>query len=74
MAWQPWHCVSFPRRPTPDMVGDFVQQVLGGSLAPFMAYMSEASELSQEELQELKKIVQDLEAKNRKSTSRGKSK
>lgn len=55
-----------------SLVGDFVQQVLGGSFAPFMAYMSEASKLSHDELQELKKIVQDLESKN--PTSRGKSK
>jgi predicted transcriptional regulator len=56
-----------------SLVGDFVQQVLGGSFAPFMAYMSEASELSHEDLQELKKIVHELDAKNRKSR-RGKSK
>ena len=57
-----------------SLVGDFVQQVLGGSLAPFVAYMSEAKELSSDELKELKKIVRDLESKQEKPTARGKSK
>lgn len=55
-----------------SLVGNFVQHVLGGSIAPFMAYMSEASELSSEDVRQLKRIVQELESKNRKSKPRGK--
>lgn len=55
-----------------SLVGDFVQRVLGGSLSPFMAYMSEANELTAEELTQLKEIVRELESKNPKT--RGKSK
>ena len=50
-----------------SLVGDFVTKVLGGSLAPFMAYMSETSELSDDELKKLKRIVRDLETKRKKS-------
>lgn len=58
-----------------SLVGDFVQQVLGGSFAPFVAYMSESAELSDEELKELKKIVQQLDSKGKTTSSpRGKSK
>lgn len=56
-----------------SLVGDFVQQVLGGSFAPFMAYMSEASELTADDVQQLKQLVRDLESKGSRSTSRGKS-
>lgn len=55
-----------------SLVGDFVQRVLGGSLSPFMAYMSEAKELTGEELSQLKEIVRELESKNPKT--RGNSK
>lgn len=47
-----------------SLVGDFVQRVLGGSLSPFMAYMSESSELSSAELAQLKDIVREMESKH----------
>ena len=43
-----------------SLVGDFVSNMLGGSLSPFMAYMSQAKNLSDEELNELKKLVREL--------------
>ncbi len=43
------------------VVGDFVQNVLGGSLAPFAAYLNHAKDVDPEELAELKRIVQELE-------------
>ena len=43
------------------LVGDFVSGVLGGSLAPFAAYLNDAKNIDPEELAELKKIVQSIE-------------
>lgn len=48
-----------------SMVGDFVRRVLGGSISPFMAYMSQSGEMTESELQELKKIVGELEQKQK---------
>jgi len=41
----------------------FVQKALGGSLAPFMAYLGTDAELSDAELEELKQVVRELEAR-----------
>ena len=45
-----------------DMVSDFVQGVLGGSIAPFAAYLTQSQPLQPDELQQLKKLVQRLES------------
>ena len=44
-----------------SVVGDFVNNMLGGSLSPFMAYMSDTNQLSDDELKQLKKLVRELE-------------
>jgi predicted transcriptional regulator len=44
----------------------FVERNLDGSLSPFFAYLSEAGEVSERELQELEKIVGRLQAGRRK--------
>lgn len=44
-----------------SVVGDFVQKMLGGSLSPFVAYMSQTDDLSDDELKELKKLVRNLD-------------
>ncbi len=44
-----------------DLVEDFVQKTLGGSLSPFVAYLADAKGLSRKELAELSKIVQEME-------------
>lgn len=44
-----------------EMVGDFVQGMLGGSVSPFFAYLTESGELSDKQIRELKSILQDLE-------------
>ncbi|MDA1053399.1 MAG: BlaI/MecI/CopY family transcriptional regulator [Planctomycetota bacterium] len=44
-----------------SLVGDFVTKILGGSVSPFVAYMTEAGEISDEELAELKQAVRDLD-------------
>jgi predicted transcriptional regulator len=48
-----------------DAVGRFVERHLEGSVSPFLAYLSDSSELSQEEKQELERIVARLDATQR---------
>src|SRR5687767_14858371 len=43
------------------LVRDFVDRTLGGSVAPFMAYLVRDANLSEADLRELKHIVQELE-------------
>jgi predicted transcriptional regulator len=43
-------------------VGRFVERNLGGSLAPFLAYLSESTDVSDEELRELEDLVARLNA------------
>jgi len=43
------------------MVGDFVKRALGGSLSPFVAYLAEEGKVSEEDLAELRKVVERLE-------------
>lgn len=61
------------KRPTANilqsLVGDFVQGVLGGSLAPFVAYLNDAKDLDPNEIAELKKIVREMEESPRKKES-----
>lgn len=44
-----------------SVVQRFVEKSLGGSVSPFIAYLADASELSDAELSKLKDLVQDLE-------------
>jgi len=44
------------------LVRDFVDQVLGGSLEPFVAYLAEEASLSEEEVERLRDRVRDLKA------------
>ena len=50
-------------------VGRFVESHLGGSVSPFLAYLSEAGELSDKERRELEKIVARLDASSPKERS-----
>jgi predicted transcriptional regulator len=43
-----------------SLVRDFVDQVLGGSLEPFVTYLVEEAELSEEELHKLRERVREL--------------
>lgn len=43
-----------------DVVRDFVQNRLAGSLTPFVAYLAEAENLTDEELDALRRIVDGL--------------
>ena len=44
-------------------VGQFVERSLGGSVAPFAAWLSERAEVSEEELAELRRMVAKLESR-----------
>lgn len=44
-----------------DLIGQFVHKVLGGSPAPFLAYLAETKELSEVQIAQLREIVDDLE-------------
>ncbi len=46
-----------------NLVRDFVRRSLGGSLSPFVAFLSEEARLTDAELQELKNLVVELEQK-----------
>jgi Predicted transcriptional regulator len=48
-----------------SLIGDFVQGVLGGSVSPFVAYLGQRTELAPEELDELKRLVRELEQRDR---------
>jgi BlaI family transcriptional regulator, penicillinase repressor len=56
-----------PKQATSDLlrnlVSDFVDRFLGGSVSPFVAYLADKPRLSQEEVRELKKIVRQMEDK-----------
>jgi predicted transcriptional regulator len=44
------------------LVERFVDESLEGSLSPFMAYLAESESLSDEEFEQLKQLVQELES------------
>lgn len=46
-----------------SLVGDFTQRVLDGSLHPFMAYLAEDAQVTDDELDALRALVQRLEEK-----------
>jgi predicted transcriptional regulator len=48
-----------------SLVGDFVEKTLGGSLSPFVAYLSRDAKLSNDELSELKQAVAELRGKEK---------
>jgi predicted transcriptional regulator len=43
------------------MIKQFVNNTLQGAMSPFFAYLSKSADVSDEELEELKKLVKDLE-------------
>jgi predicted transcriptional regulator len=49
-----------------EAVQRFVERSLDGSVSPFLAYLSEAPELSEQERQDLERIVARLDAAQRK--------
>ena len=51
------------------VVGNFVQKMLGGSVSPFIAYLSESEELSPDDVDELKRLVAEIKQKSGKKKS-----
>ena len=47
------------------VVRDFVERTLGGSVSPFVAYLTETEEVSDSELAELERLVAKLQSKRR---------
>ena len=44
------------------LVRDFVRNVLGGSLSPFVAYLAHEAPLKDSEVDELRRLVRELDA------------
>lgn len=47
------------------LVGQFVDRALGGSVSPFVSYLAEKGEVSESELSELERLVEQLQEKRR---------
>jgi predicted transcriptional regulator len=52
-----------------DVVGSFVQRALEGSVSPFVAYLAQRSEMSDQELIELERLVERLRSKRKGGSS-----
>lgn len=48
-----------------DVVGGFVEQTLGGSVSPFVAFLAESEDLTEDELDELEALVSRLQSKKK---------
>jgi predicted transcriptional regulator len=48
-----------------DVVGGFVEQTLGGSVSPFVAFLAESEEVTEDELEELEALVSRLQSKKK---------
>lgn len=46
-----------------DLVGDFVEGTLGGSVSPFFAYLTDQAQLDEAQLRELKQLARQLKVK-----------
>ena len=51
------------------LVKDFVDKTLGGSVSPFVAYLSEGGPISDDDLDTLKRLVHDLEHERKEGRS-----
>ncbi len=45
-----------------DVVSNFVERTLGGTVSPFVAYLTDSGKISNEELAELEELVSKLQA------------
>lgn len=45
-----------------NLVADFIERSLGGSLSPFVTYLADSGRLSEREVGELRRMVETLEA------------
>jgi predicted transcriptional regulator len=51
------------------LVEDFVDKTLGGSVSPFVAYLSEGGPISKDDLDNLKRLLHDLEHERKEGRS-----
>jgi predicted transcriptional regulator len=51
------------------LVQDFVQRILGGSITPFAAYLTEADELSEDELAALQRSLAEIQLRRKESSN-----
>jgi predicted transcriptional regulator len=54
------------------LVGDFVETALGGSFSPFVAYLAREAKLTPKDVEDLRRLVRDLEAHPPKKPDAGK--
>lgn len=47
------------------VIHDFVQRMLGGSVGPFLAYLSQDAKLTDDELRELRRILRQVNARRK---------
>jgi predicted transcriptional regulator len=52
---------SEQRQVVSDLIGQFVSKTLGGSPVPFLAYLAESKDLTEDQIAQLREIVDDLE-------------
>ena len=48
-----------------NLVRDFVEKTLGGSVSPFVAFLADEGDVSDSELAELKRLVRELESEQK---------
>lgn len=48
-----------------ELIGNFMEDTLGGSLGPFVAYLAEGASVSDDELRELKDLVRTLDQRRK---------
>lgn len=44
-----------------NLIRDFVNKALGGSVSPFVAYLADEAKMSRQEIAELRRVVRELE-------------
>lgn len=54
---------------TQGLIREFVRDALGGSLSPFVAYLTGEADVSSEELEQLRRLVDDLDTKRKDESS-----
>ena len=45
------------------LIGDFVDDVLGGNVSPFLAYLTQSSQLSSDEARKLSRLIDQIESR-----------
>jgi predicted transcriptional regulator len=60
-----WRAAVDQRRALPELVGRFVDGVLGGSASPLVAYLADQKQLSTKDVAALKKIADKLDESSR---------